>query len=849
MVETSMTASAHPMLASLVFSNSDWLWPAVAFGVLGLVFLVVGYRRSPLRGGARIAAFVLKLAGLVLLALCLLEPMWTGESPKKGANDLVILADNSRGLSVRGTSEGKTAGELMAARIAGSEGALPGWLEDAAETFRLHTYSFDSRLKRSADFSELDFSGDSSALLSSIRSLRTRFDRRPLAAMLVFTDGNATDSDRLESVLAELEKPAAGSEKPVPVFPVVAELELEGAKDLSLGSVTAAQSPFEDAPVTITAEVGGRGMKDRTAVVIVGNERGEEVARSEFVLGEEGDGGPLRAIRIQVPAVKPGVSFFDVMVVEGEQAEHWNDAEKLAGSAGELSLENNRRLLAVDRGLGPYRVLYVGGRPNWEYKFLRRSIGTDTEVELVSLIRIAKREPKFEWRGRSGEASNPLFRGFESDIPEETQRYDQPVLMRLNTEDAEELRDGFPKSEEELFGRYRAIILDDVEAEFFTQEQLNLIDRFVGTRGGTLLMLGGQECFQPGGWNHTPVGRILPVYLDRIGRGGPALEATFNFTREGWLEPWVRLRADQEEEEKRLAYLPQFYAINQVQAIKPGASVFATVTDREQRQYPALAVQRYGEGRTAALMIADLWRWGMNDPEQRQDMEKFWRQMMRWLVVDVSDRIDVESRTEVEGANPVTHFAIRVRNEAFRAQDDASVRLEVSQAKLGPSDPNEEEADDEGDEESSAEEKEAKDDGEEASKTEVFAEPSLEDAGLFEATYYPSGSGGYRARAIVRDGEGKLLGEKQTGWALNPAAEEFQSLVPDRELLETLASKTGGRVLTLDEVIPFVASLDSLEAPVSETWTRPLWHAPWVFVLALACFAGEWGLRRWKGVL
>ncbi|MCB1089791.1 MAG: hypothetical protein KDM63_22310, partial [Verrucomicrobiae bacterium] len=208
----------------------------------------------------------------------------------------------------------------------------------------------------------------------------------------------------------------------------------------------------------------------------------------------------------------------------------------------------------------------------------------------------------------------------------------------------------------ELFGAYRAIILDDIEAEFFTQEQLNLIDRFVGTRGGTLLMMGGQESFQPGGWNNTPVGSILPVYLDRIGKGGPALGATFNLTREGWLEPWVRLKAKQEEEDNRLAFMPEFFSVNQVQAIKPGASVFATVTDNQQRQHPALAVQRYGNGRTAALMIADLWRWGFKDDMLHADMDKMWRQMMRWMVVDVPDRIHIETTHDTEGANPVTRF-------------------------------------------------------------------------------------------------------------------------------------------------------------------------------------------------
>jgi uncharacterized membrane protein len=830
-------------LGSLVFSNADWLWPAATFAGLGLLFLFVGYRRGTLRGGARAAAFLLKLTGLVLLALCLLEPMWTGESPKKGANDLVVLADNSRGLSVKGPRGGDTAGEALAAVLRGTGGTLPGWMETLGDTFRLQTYTFDARLRRSADFSELDFTGDASALLTALRSLRARFDQRPLAGMLVFTDGNATDADLLEEVLAELKEKAAGSEKPAQIFPVVGGADLTGGKDVALGAVTAAQSPFEDAPVTITAEVSGRGLKDAEAVIIVGNERGEELAREVVKLGPAGDGDKPLTVRLQVPVAKPGVSFFDVVAIESKQAAIWSDRTRLAEEAGELTQENNRRLVAVDRGLGPYRILYVGGRPNWEYKFLRRSVEADPEVQLVSLIRIAKREPKFEWRGRTGEASNPLFRGFQGDIPEETQRYDEPVLMRLNTENEAELRDGFPKSEAELFGAYRAIILDDIEADFFTREQLNLIDRFVGARGGTLLMMGGQESFQPGGWNNTPVGAILPVYLDQIGRGGPALGATFNLTREGWLEPWMRLQAKQEEEEKRLAFMPEFFSINQIQAIKPGASVFATVTDSEQRQHPALAVQRYGGGRTAAFMVADVWRWGMKDEMVRADMEKMWRQMMRWLVVDVPDRIQIESRSETEGANPVTRFSVRVRDDAFRPQDDASVKLEIRPAVFSKPVPAQEAASKAGKDAAPIPEPES------PPAAEIFAEPSLEDAGLFEAAFYPPQSGGYRAKAIVRDGEGKVLGETETGWALNPAADEFRSLEPNRSLLEALAAETGGRVLTLAEVPEFVATLQSLEAPVTETWTRPLWHAPWVFLLALVCFIGEWALRRKKGIL
>src|SRR5690606_35598115 len=143
-----------------------------------------------------------------------------------------------------------------------------------------------------------------------------------------------------------------------------------------------------------------------------------------------------------------------------------------------------------DRGGGPYRVLYVGGAPRWEFKFLRRALAADDEVDLAGLVRIAKKEPKFTFRDND-QRTNPLFRGFDSAPTDEAEQYDETVLLRLGTKDRDELRVGFPKDASDLYP-YHAVILDDVEAEVFTKDQLSLLQRFLSQRGGGLLMLGGK---------------------------------------------------------------------------------------------------------------------------------------------------------------------------------------------------------------------------------------------------------------------------------------------------------------------------------------------------------------------
>ena len=185
-----------------------------------------------------------------------------------------------------------------------------------------------------------------------------------------------------------------------------------------------------------------------------------------------------------------------------------------AAATSEQTLANNSRLVVVDQGTGPYRVLYVGGRPNWEFKFLRRAIAEDEQVQLVGLLRIARRQPKFDFRDARTQANSRLFQGFDHPDPDSAERADQPVLVRLGTLDEVELRDGFPKAVDEMY-RYHAVILDDIEAGFFTQDQLALLRNFVSQRGGGLLMLGGPDSFADGKYDRTPVGELLPVYLNR----------------------------------------------------------------------------------------------------------------------------------------------------------------------------------------------------------------------------------------------------------------------------------------------------------------------------------------------
>jgi len=798
---------------TLTLQHPERLWLVGAILAVAVLVLLWGYRKSPLRGLSKWAAMVCKLGAWGLLVFCFTDPVWSRKQPKTGENEIVIVADNSASLQVAETSGGTMRGDTMREALGEDAKSPPSWLEELGHMFRVKTQLVDERLQNVPDFTKLDFSGKKSEQERALKTLRGGGAGSRTAAVVLITDGNPTD------------KPAPTHPKTsnVPVFPVLVGKD-EPSPDLRIVEHSVTQTSFEDTPVTITARIAGTGFIGKEVAAVVLDEAGKVVVTEKLKLAKDGE---AQTLRLKVPAVKPGISFFrlvtlDASLLKQVEKDAWKTVSK------ETTLANNERHIAVDRGAGPYRVLYVSGRPNWEYKFMRRALAADTEVQIPSLIRIAKREPKFEWRGRTGETSNPLFRGFgEQGV---AQRYDQPVLTRLGTKDAKELSAGFPKTAEELMGEYRAIILDDIEAAFFTQEQMNLMERFVSERGGALLMLGGQESYQQGGYDHTPVGRMLPVYLDRVSPS-PAIEnGRFDLTREGWLEPWTRVRSGREDDEKRLAEMPGFFSVNQTFSIKPGASVLATVSpgrlvrqneEQEDRTLasaptvPAIAAQRFGEGRVASVMIGDLWRWGMLDEDARKDLDKAWRQLMRWLVVDVPDKIQFTALPDAERMK----LEVRVRDEAFLPKDDAVVKIEVT----GPG----------------------------MKKSELFAEPSLKEAGLFEAEFYSRETGAYRAVAKVElptEQTEKKIESKATGWVYDPLSAEFASLKPGREWAERVAKESGGIVLSLADLPNLPEILKDIRVPVEETITTPFWHAPWVFAVVLALLGAEWYFRRKGGM-
>jgi hypothetical protein len=734
-----------------------------------------------------------------LLLFSWLEPMASTEQPKPQANTLVVAVDNS--------------GSMKALFPGGADESLrallkndASWINQASETFQLRKYLFDGSVESVDDLNKWSGDGKMSSLDNTLSSLRSRYKGQPLAGIVLLTDGQGTEPNPSSDFVD-----ASAEGGMVPIFPVSIPVA-RVSRDLRIETVSVRQSEFETAPVTITTAISHVGYPGSRAVLDLVDNSGKTIDSKTLELKKDQE--VLKA-EFRFRPEQSGISAYTLNLRLANESQ--------SSETSEITLLNNRRYQVVDRGTGPYRILYLAGRPNWEFKFLRRAIDEDAELALTSLIRIANREMKFSFRNSKLESTNPLFSGFEDVSEEEKQQYDEPVYARLGVRSAGELQKGFPKDAEELF-EYSALILDDIEHDFLTIDQQQLIRQFVTVRGGALLALGGQESMRGTKFRESVLGQLLPLYGDsnpiewRIPKmmEDPQETIRFQLTREGWLQPSMRLSDTEGTERMRLDAMPDFQVFNETSRVKPGATVLIEGELPTGDQKPLFVSQRFGRGISSAFLLGDFWRWGMRfEGDQRSPLYQAWRQILRGAMADVPRPITMDA--VIDSNNPrLVKITAHVLGANYQSVDNAQVQITLR-----------------------------KPDG---STLETSADPSMRVAGDYETEFVMQDTGAYTASAAVTSSDGTSLGIAASGWTYEPEAREFAQLGINRNRLDALAQSTGGRVLSPSQLQSLANWIPTDRIPVKEIRTYPVWHAPWVIGLAFLALVVEWWLRRRYGL-
>lgn len=742
------------------FAPTTGSYVALALAIAAGVLVVASYRR---RADGTVLVLSLRLALIALVALCLCRPVLVVKAAVAQQNFLALLIDDSRSMQIDDASgaAGPGAGQKTTrGAYARQQFADPaaGLLASLSDRFVVRTFRFSSAAARLGSADELTFTGAQTRLGAALEGVRQELAGLPLAGVVLVSDGADTTDAALTDALLGMKAAA------LPVFTVgVGEDRL--ARDIQVDRVTTPRRALKGTSLLVDAVVRHTGYAGQTVNLDV-EDAGRIVGSQAVKLPADGEPAAVR-VRVMASDAGPRVLKF-----------------RISPRDGEVITQNNAREAMVDVVDRRERILHYEGEPRFEMKFIRQAVKDDPNLEVVTLQRTA--ENKF---------------------------------TRIGVDDPEHLLGGFPTTREELFG-FRGLILSNVEASALSGDQLRMIAEFVERRGGGLLMVGGPRAFAEGGYAGTPVADVLPVVLERVVRtadgDSPPAFLTVRPTRAGESHAVTQIAGSEAASAARWPELPTLTSVNPLRAVKPGATVLLSGSDSRRREQIVLAAQRYGRGKAIAQAVQDSWLWQMHATMSLEDQthENYWRQMLRWVVDDVPDTVDVHTVSDrVEPGEPVTLVA-DVVDPVFLELNDATVAAYVS----GP-------------------------DGEQ----EIPVQWSGERNGEYRASFTPKREGVYSVR-VEATRAGKAVGRSVTQVRAVPSDAEYFDATMQAGRLERIAQETGGRFYTAANAAGLVEDVQYTGRGVTTVEERELWHMPIVLMLMLGLLGAEWALRRKAGL-
>ncbi|HEX9794450.1 MAG TPA: hypothetical protein VGC54_10750, partial [Planctomycetota bacterium] len=568
----------------LLFENLPPAWVlglVLLPGVLALAFLA--YRR-PARPRLRRRTLAVLRAGLLALALFLAFGPFLRESrTRTEPAPLALLMDDSASMQRTDLLAPQARADLAALgiEVPAEAGRLPllkgllasPWRSTLEERYELQAYRFAERLTPTpVDGSALEGQGRATALGDALLGLLAENRGRRLPDVVLFSDGRSNRGAELGPVAARL-----GAEG-VRVH-VVGMGDPRPAPNLALERVQAPDLVLEGDDATFLLRVRATGAEIPSEVVVR--------LRDET-------GQILREVRVD-PVGEAGAQF--TMVARMDHAGQRRLVAEVEALPRETSLEDNRLELGVEVKAVRIRVLYVDGKPRWEYRYLAtRLVRARRDVRVQVWLADAE-------RGFLQEASA-----------------DAPRLRRV------------PATVEELLDNYDVVILGDLDpgdlgADPLAGAQfLEAVAEFVRRGGGLLLAAGPRH--NPAAFRGSAIEPLLPVVIGREGEP-KALPVRPEPPNPELPHPVSLLDEKPQRSIELWRSAEPLWWYQPVERLRPGAQAWLVHPEAGNRFGPyVIAAGGYApEGWVGWIGTDETWRWRW--PGGERYVERFWRTMLR----------------------------------------------------------------------------------------------------------------------------------------------------------------------------------------------------------------------------
>ena len=627
--------------------------------------------------------------------------------------------------------------------------------------YRIELLSFGESLAAVPDVERLAATARRSDLSGAVADVAERYRSTRVAGVIVLSDGGDTapqEADRGRSMHAPVITVGIGDTRP--------------AKDREVANLTAGEPLLPGASIDLSVSATSTGFgTEPVELRVSANGRPVDTRR----VTPSADGAPIHAVF----TVSPEPDLPTVYSVE------------IPPAADELAAENNTRSVLVPPQTGRRRILLLEGAPGYEHTFLKRALGQDPGLDVDAVVR----------KGQNDDGRDTFY--VQAD----------PSRMAA-------LSSGYPSKRSELFA-YDAVIFGNIEADFFTRDQLALTAEFIAERGGGLLVLGARS-FDRQGLAGTALEHALPI--DLTSRRATITLATAPVTAnepntpaltvDGLLHPATRLAVSPDENRQKWAQLPPLASMAAVGGARPGAQVLAVALTAGGNPQPLVAAQRYGQGRSMVFAGEASWRWRMLRPATDTSYETIWRQLARWITAGAQGPVTIAAMSPTV-AGVTDRVSVIVRDADFRPVANAEVAVQITA-------PN----------------------GEKRTLTAALSSPQ---EGRYGVASRFDQSGVYRVEAIASRGSQKLGAVSRPVLVGGVDLEMTQPRL-NEAVLHRLSSETRGGYLPASRADELPSLLRESRVDAGTPEQRDLWHNGWSLLAIITLLGIEWVMRRRAGL-
>lgn len=793
---------AESVKEELAFASAPPLWVIVLVIVPALVLLVgYVYRREGASAGGRMRGLLagLRLAAIALLLLVLFQPVQESKVYAVHRSTIGIVLDESLSMDRAEEYEAELAGRLASAagvapaevaqlprgellrRIlkrpaAGAEAAVDR-LATLAERVDPRLYAFAAGTRAVASIDDVlrggaDPARGATAIGDALGNALAELRHRQLTTLVVVTDGQSNQGRDAAEIAA------AAAADGITVHAVAVGNPAE-PKNVALLAVDAPDLAMVEETVTVAVSLAARGFEGEPGVLTITDRAGgAELARHDFTLSARGG---QQSETLYFKPTREGDYQLDV---------------RFTPKPGEQFTDDNLRTVALRVQPEVIKVLYVEGRPRWQYRYLKDILLRAPNVRAQCLLQSAA-----------------------SDFIQESTK-DVPALTR------------FPPTRKDLF-QYDVVILGDVAPDDLdkgymsrptTMDLLGELAEFVQLGGG-LIMVAGQ-LHAPRDYRDTPIADILPVEIGDFEEERAAVQDRGRFRPHlpDWELPHRIVALENEPKlnqrllEDAEVGLPGMWWYAPVKRAKPGAEVILVHPTNKNRygEHVLMAATRVPAGRTLWIGFDETWRWRM--PLGDRYTERFWRAAIRDVALQKlrsSDkRFDLRTDKERYVLGEPIEVAVRVYDEEFRPSRDDSQVIHLQRADKAPE--------------------------------ETLAQRT--DDGQYARTLRADAPGTLRLWLEDPAQAGKRLSQRAV--EVQVPMLEFINPSLDRPRLEALAAAGGGRCVGLDELPQLLESLagEVRSVPI-RTERRDVWDRWELLAAVMGLLTLEWILRKKANLL